>query len=107
MAFNKKFLKLYKSTNPSKKFDVYLYNNDTNRIKKVSFGAAGMSDYTIHKDKDRRERYRNRHKRDKINDPYSPGFWSWHVLWGNSTSKTKCLEYVIKKYKLKKYLPKK
>ena len=99
----KKLLKLYKSTNPSKKYDIYLYNPKTKHIKKVSFGAAGMSDYTIHKDKERRERYRNRHKGDNINDPFISGFWSWHILCGRYTSKQKCLEYIIKKYKLKKY----
>lgn len=102
----KKLLKLYKSTNPNKKFDIYVYNKKTGRVKKISFGARGMSDYTIHKDKDRRERYRNRHRSDRINDPFSPGFWSWHVLWGTSTDKQKCLEGVIRKYKLVKRIPK-
>jgi len=32
--------------------------------KHVKFGAYGMSDYTLHKDKDRRERYRARHRKD-------------------------------------------
>lgn len=98
-----KLLKLYKSVNPSKKYDIYLYNPKSNRIKKISFGAYGMSDYTIHKDKERRERYRNRHQKDKIDDPFSPGFWSWHVLWGRYTSKQKCLDYVTKKYKLNRF----
>ena len=29
----------------------------------------------------RRERYRLRHKNDKINDPTSSGFLSWWFLW--------------------------
>ncbi len=73
--------KLYPSILKTKKFDIYVYNNKTGRVKKVSFGAKGYSDYTIHKDKDRRERYRIRHKRDHIRDPLSSGFWSWWVLW--------------------------
>lgn len=78
--------KLYKSTLPGKKFDVYVRNKKTGGTKKVSFGATGYEDYTIHHDKDRRERYRSRHKNDKINNPLYPGFWSWHILWGDSTS---------------------
>ena len=33
---------------------------------KVSFGAAGYSDYTKHKDKDRKQRYIDRHKNKRI-----------------------------------------
>ncbi len=35
-------------------------------IKKVYFGAAGMSDFTIHKDEARKQRYINRQKKLKI-----------------------------------------
>ena len=33
-----------KSTNPKKKYDAFINDND----KKISFGATGYSDYTIH-----------------------------------------------------------
>lgn len=79
----KKAYTLYKSSG-AKKYDVYVPKNG--RLKKVSFGAKGYSDYTIHKDKARRERYRSRHRNDKINDPYSSGFWAYHVLWGETPS---------------------
>ena len=52
----------------------------------TDFGAAGYSDYTIHKDAARRARYRMRHARDRLDDPRSPGALSWYVLWGDSTS---------------------
>lgn len=55
------------------------------RSRKVRFGAQGYEDYTQHRDKARRSSYRARHAGDNINDPYSPGFWSWWVLWGDST----------------------
>ena len=51
---------------------------------KVSFGAAGYSDYTKHKDKDRKQRYIDRHKNKEnwgktgIN---TAGFWSRWLLW--------------------------
>jgi hypothetical protein len=31
----------------------------------ISFGAKGMSDYTIHHDKARKERYINRHEKNE------------------------------------------
>lgn len=34
-----------------------------------------------HEDKDRRQRYRNRHKNDKINDPTHAGYYSYWYLW--------------------------
>ena len=49
-----------KSTNKNKKYDVVVDG------KKISFGAATYSDYTIHKDPERKERYIARHKKMKI-----------------------------------------
>lgn len=92
---NPKLYKLYLSSNPEKKFDVYVENTTTGRIKKVSFGASSYEDYTIHKDKDRRKLYRNRHKGDKINNHLFAGFWSWHVLWGRSSSLESAMKYTI------------
>lgn len=83
---------LYQSENPTKKFDVFVPTIHGN-IKKISFGAKGYEDYTIHKDPERRQRYRIRHAHDHIDDPSYPGFWSYHVLWdlpdlGKSYQKT-------------------
>ena len=82
---DKKLYTVYKSELASKKYDVYIMNT-TGRVKKVPFGAKGYSDFTIHKDKDRRERYRSRHANDKLDDPTKSGFWSWYALWGNSSN---------------------
>ena len=49
-----------KSTNNNNKFDAYFTD------KKISFGAAGYSDFTIHKDPERKNRYIERHKKMKI-----------------------------------------
>lgn len=89
-----KLYHLYKSSNSSKKFDVYVENHRTGRTKKVSFGAKDYEDYSIHKDKERRRRYRIRHQHDNIDDYLSPGFWSWYILWGRSTSISKNMTYV-------------
>lgn len=54
--------------------------------KRVKFGAQGYSDYTLHKDKERRERYRARHRKDlETNNPYAPGYLSWYILWNKPT----------------------
>ncbi len=90
---------LYPSKNPKKKYDVYIKKRG--KVKKVSFGAKGYSDYTIHKDYDRMKRYRTRHKHDKIKDPSKSGFWSWWVLW-NKPSKKKSLQDTTKRFRLKK-----
>jgi hypothetical protein len=69
-----------------------------NKKKKVHFGSAGMDDYTITKDKEQRDRYRTRHKKDlETKDPTRAGYLSYYLLWGDSTS----LQQNIKDYKKK------
>ncbi len=54
----------------------------TNDNKKVKFGAYNMSDFTIHKDEARKQRYINRHKKNENwNDKDSAGAWSRWLLW--------------------------
>ena len=54
----------------------------------IHFGAKGMSDFTIHKDLDRRKLYRKRHSAILLKDgrkayrvKTQPSYWSWHLLW--------------------------
>lgn len=56
--------------------------------KKINFGAKGMSDFTLHKDKARRDRYRARHGKIKLKDGRlahkvkgTPAYFSWNLLW--------------------------
>jgi len=73
------------STRAEKKY-MAIFDND-GRKKTVHFGAKGMDDYTITHDKEQRERYRTRHKKDlRTADPTKAGFLSYYILWGNSTS---------------------
>ena len=62
----------------------------TSTGKKVSFGAKGYEDYTIHKDSERKQRYIDRHK-NKENWTESgidtKGFWSRWLLWHLPTIK--------------------
>ena len=58
--------------------------------RKISFGAVGYSDFTKHKDEDRKQRYINRH-RNKENWTKSgidtAGFWSRWLLWNKPSIK--------------------
>lgn len=55
--------------------------------KRVPFGAVGYSDYTLHHDKLRRERYLTRHRRNETwSNPQTAGSLSRYILWGDSTS---------------------
>ena len=81
---NKKVI-IKKSTNPKKKYMALFYENDK-CIKTTHFGCAGMSDYTKHKDKARKQRYMNRHKsRENWSDPMSAGSLSRYILWNKPT----------------------
>ena len=91
-----KLLSVTKSNKKDKKYDAKFENKKTKRTKTVSFGPESMDDYTITKDKEQRERYRTRHKKDlKTKDPTRAGYLSYFLLWGNSTS----LRENIKNYK--------
>jgi hypothetical protein len=76
-----------RSHKPEKKYDA-VFITDKGREKVVSFGAAGMSDYTKHKDKTRRARYLKRHAGmgESWNKPDTPGALSKWILWGPTTS---------------------
>jgi hypothetical protein len=69
---------LRRSRKAEKKYDAVV------RGRTVSFGARGMSDFTLHKDPERRERYLQRHRRREDWTPAglrTPGFWSRWLLW--------------------------
>ena len=76
----------------SKKYEITFEKNGKTYTRK--FGAAGMSDYTIHKDKERRERYISRHKKDlRTGDPMKPGYLSMYILWNKPTLKASLADY--------------
>lgn len=71
------------------------------QTKTVRFGQHMASDYLIHRDKARRQRYLDRHRaREDWNDPTTAGFWSKHILWGDTTSFTENLEITKKRFDL-------
>jgi ABC-type sulfate transport system substrate-binding protein len=80
-----KLIKITKSPKPTKKlravFDI------GGRKKTVDFGAAGMTDYLLSGDVEKRELYRERHKKDlETHDPSKAGFLSYYILWGPHTT---------------------
>ena len=90
-----------KSTDASKKYMVTIYDK-TNRPKTVHFGAAGYEDYTIHKDEERMDRYKKRHKTNEKwgkSGIKTAGFWSRLVLW-NKTSISASLTDVKKRFNI-------
>ena len=75
------------------KFEI---TNKNGKITKRStkFGAKGMSDFTKHKDIDRRDRYISRHKKDlRTKDPTRAGFLSMYILWNKKTFKASLADY--------------
>lgn len=69
-------------------------SNGKIRKKSTKFGAKGMSDYTKHKDNERRDRYINRHKKDlRTNDPTRAGYLSMYILWNKKTFKASLSDY--------------
>lgn len=64
-----------------KKYDAVIDGKKT-----ISFGQKNASDYTIHKDSERKERYILRHqKNEDWNNPYTAGFSSRWTLWEKPT----------------------
>jgi len=73
---------LSKSTRADKKYMVKIDK------KTIHFGASNYSDYTIHKNVERKRRYIARHKsREKWTKAgiQTAGFWSRHLLWNKPT----------------------
>lgn len=60
-----------------KKFYVYVKNPKTGKVKKVSFGAKGMS--TGLRDPARRKSFKARHNCEDKNDKTKPGYWSCRI----------------------------
>ena len=82
------------STKRDKKLDAVFSNG-----KVVSFGAKGYSDYTLHKDPERKSRYLARHS----GDPKSittPGGLARDILW-SKPSLSEAVQYAAKKHRVR------
>lgn len=93
-----------KSSKADKKYEAVIDGRKT-----VPFGAKGYSDFTLHKDPERKQRYIQRHQNNEdwsktgIN---TPGFYAKHVLWNKDTIQ-KSVTDLNKKYKDVKFVLKK
>ena len=84
---------LRKSLKSAKKYDA-VFETDEGREKVVSFGAAGMSDFTLHHDEARKESYLNRHRKNEHWDKAdTPGALSRYILWNKKTVKASLKDY--------------
>ena len=102
MKYDKMIVK--KSDKPKKKYVAVFSVSDSSsgRTKQTHFGQAGAPDYILTKDKERRSRYRSRHKKDlQTKDPTRAGYLSWYLLWGDSTSLRTNLASYKKRFKFK------
>ena len=68
--------KFFKSSRKDKK---YMIKNPDGKM--VHFGAIGYADYTAHKDKERRKRFRNRNHKWASSPKWSPAWLSFYLLW--------------------------
>ena len=64
----------------------------------TDFGASGYEDFTTHKDKERRRRYRARHINDDLSNPKSAGALSYYILWGESTNMSENIKTFKRKF---------
>ena len=82
-----------KSTNAKKKYMAIFYDGEK-KVRTSHFGSAGMSDFTRHKDEERKKRYIERHKKNENwNDKFSAGALSRWILWNKPTLRDSIADY--------------
>ena len=75
-----KLIKIVKSPNKDKKYRAYFSDG-----KHTDFGASGYSDFTKHKNEERKKRYITRHKsRENWKSPKTAGALSRYILWNKT-----------------------
>jgi hypothetical protein len=98
-----KYVKLIDSPKVGKKQRMLFYDEDKNIVKYTDYGAENMSDFTLHKDKDRKNRWLTRFNKliqKYEDDPTKPMTLSHLILWNKPTVKSSFNDYK-KKFGLK------
>lgn len=91
---------LIKSPNPEKKWRG-VFTDEDGKETHIDFGQSKATDYTLSKDKLRRDRYLTRHRsRENWNDPKSAGALSRWILW-NTPSFERNLSHFKQRFNLK------
>ena len=78
---------IFKKENDKKhKYKAIFYNEENKKIRSVKFGAYGYSDYTKHKDEERKQKYIKRHeKNENFKNYMSKGSLWLYILWNKPT----------------------
>jgi hypothetical protein len=71
-----------------------VFKTSYHKHKTVHFGLKNAQDYTIHKDPNRAELYRARHRNDNLDDPMSPGSLSYYILWSSPDFRQGLINYI-------------
>jgi hypothetical protein len=97
------FVQLKKSEIDGKKYTAIFYDNNHKKIRTTHFGSAGMSDYTKHKDDERKDLYLARHRVNENWEDYkTAGSLSRWILWHKTSVSASYNDY-LKRFGLKKY----
>jgi len=95
-----KLISVKRSKKPGKKWN-FTFKTNSQRTFTRSVGDSTRNNYTLHHDKTRRKHYLQRHKKDlNTGDPTRPGYISYYVLWGKSTSFEENLAAYKKRFNL-------
>jgi len=97
-----KLMSISPATDNKHKFKVILQDS-SDKQHTVQFGAKGYSDFTIHKDPERKKRYITRHKSREnweVSGILTAGFWSRWILWNKPTF-AESLENTLKRFRIK------
>lgn len=95
------FISLVRALDGIHKWKISLLDKETGLKHSIKFGAQGYSDYTMHHDKARRERYLLRHKlREDWDNPLAPGTLSRYILWNKPTVFSSLADY-LRRFQIK------
>jgi hypothetical protein len=86
-----KLISIKKSNKSDKKLMATFETNGRQKV--IHFGARGMSDYTKHHDRERRNRYIFRHHKDLKGNPARAGYLSMFVLWNKPSLQASIADY--------------
>jgi hypothetical protein len=85
-----KLLGYRKSNTKNKKYDAVIKRTGSDKEVLIPFGdiryenyhdLTGLNLYKLHGDKKRRTLYKQRHKKDLLTGYFSPGYFSYFILW--------------------------
>lgn len=86
-------VEIKKSTRSGKKLMAIFYDGDK-KVKTIHFGDSNYSDYTIHKDEARRQRYIDRHRSSEDwQNPMTAGTLALYILWNKPTISASIADY--------------